>query len=216
MQRDDTATVVQEWGGGDQLFVERPRLYADFNLQPQRNVSRARSQPPKVAVLREQGSNGHLEMAAAFHAAGFEAVDVHTNDLLNDEADLRNFQALAVCGGFSYGDVLAAGKAWAARILHNNKLKDQFQHFFNRPDTLTLGVCNGCQLLAQIKNIIPGADHFPMFKTNASQQFESRLVMVQIKQKADSPFLLDMDQARLPIIVAHGEGRVGAEEAEYT
>lgn len=162
---------------------------------------------PRVAVLREQGTNGHLEMAAAFNHAGFEAIDVHTSDLLNGEARLDDFQVLAVCGGFSFGDVLGAGKGWATHILHHNQLREQFQGFFERPGTLTLGVCNGCQMLSQTKELIPGAGHFPLFRPNRSLRFESRMCMVGVN-RSNSVFLNGMEGARLPIVVAHGEGRV--------
>lgn len=164
---------------------------------------------PKVAILREQGINGHMEMAAAFDRAGFEAVDVHMSDLLNQHAHLDAFQALVACGGFSYGDVLGAGKGWAANILFNRYLQDQFNRFFNRSETLTLGVCNGCQMLAQLKQLIPGAAHWPNFERNTSEQFEARLVNVMVANSA-SLLMTGMDGSILPVVVAHGEGRVVA------
>ena len=160
---------------------------------------------PKVAILREVGVNGQVEMAAAFMQAGFSAVDVHMSDILNQRIRLDDFKVLAICGGFSFGDVLGAGRGWSEAILMNETLKETFSRFFNRPDTLTLGVCNGCQMLSQLYDIIPGAEGFPRFVTNQSQQFEARVVMVEI---TNSPAILlkDMVGSRLPIVVSHGEG----------
>ncbi len=165
------------------------------------------TQKPKVAILREQGVNGHVEMANAFMQAGFEAFDVHMSDLLESRFDLNDVQVLAACGGFSYGDVLGAGRGWASSILYHESLKESFAKFFEREDTLTLGVCNGCQMLSQLKEIIPGASHFPTFEVNLSTQFEARLSMVQIHDN-DSPWLSNMGGAHLPVVVSHGEGRV--------
>ena len=161
---------------------------------------------PKVAILREQGVNGQNEMAAAFSLAGFDAVDVHMQDLLEGKAFLKDFQGMAVCGGFSYGDVLGAGGGWSKTILYNNNVKDQFESFFNNQDTFTLGVCNGCQMLSSLKAIIPGADNWPSFERNLSDQFEARLVQVKIKN-TDSVLLNNMDGWTLPVASAHGEGR---------
>ncbi|KAL8836727.1 MAG: hypothetical protein Q9170_002791 [Blastenia crenularia] len=163
-------------------------------------------QPPRVAVLREQGINGHSEMAFAFRAAGFEAVDVHMTDIL-DGLSLEKFCGLAACGGFSYGDVLGAGNGWAQSILRNDVARRTFQAFFNRPNTFTLGVCNGCQMLTRIKELIPGADHWPNFVQNTSQQFEARFSMVQIQDTKPSVFFDGMNGSRMPIVVSHGEGR---------
>lgn len=162
---------------------------------------------PKVAILREQGINGAREMAAAFKRAGFDSKIIHTNELLTGEYNLAQFSGLAVCGGFSYGDVLGAGTGWAHKILFNPLLLTQFQSFFERPDTFTLGVCNGCQMLSQLKNIIPGATHWPNFQKNLSEQFEARLVMVKI-QETQSLFFKSMTDYMLPIVVSHGEGKV--------
>lgn len=161
---------------------------------------------PRVAILREQGVNGQIEMAASFDAAGFTAVDVHMSDILSGKEDLTNFQGLAACGGFSYGDVLGAGRGWASTILYNPLAKQVFQQFFFRENTFTLGVCNGCQMLAQLKDLIPGAQDWPVFSQNISKQFEARKVMVEV---APSPsiFFADMIGSRMPIIVSHGEGR---------
>lgn len=162
---------------------------------------------PRVAILREQGVNGHVEMAAAFTRAGFEAVDVHMNDLKDGSKHLDDYVGMAVCGGFSYGDVLGAGGGWAKSILMTPKLCVQFKNFFEREETFTLGVCNGCQMLSQLKEIIPGADHWPEFKRNTSEQFEARLVNVEIND-SNSILLDGMEGNMLLVPVAHGEGRV--------
>ncbi len=161
---------------------------------------------PALGVLREQGVNGHVEMAAAFDRAGFACVDVHMNDLLDGRRSLDQLQGLAACGGFSYGDVLGAGGGWAKSILYNERLRDQFQRFFQRADSFALGVCNGCQMLSRLRDIIPGAGHWPDFVRNRSEQFESRVVMVEI-MPSPSLFLRDMAGSILPIVAAHGEGR---------
>ena len=161
--------------------------------------------PPRVAILREQGVNGHVEMAAAFALAGFESVDVHMTDLHAGRVDLRDFAGLVACGGFSYGDVLGAGSGWARSILYNPRLKSMFASFFARPDTFTLGVCNGCQMVSQLKGIIPGAHHWPTFHRNVSEQFEGRYSTVEILP-SPSILLAGMAGARVPIAVAHGEG----------
>ena len=165
-----------------------------------------KSTKPRVAILREQGVNGQNEMAAAFCIAGFDAIDVHMQDLLEEKVFLKDFQGLAVCGGFSYGDVLGAGGGWSKTILFNNNVKDQFERFFNNKNTFTLGVCNGCQMLSNLKTIIPGASHWPTFERNFSDQFEARLVQVKVK-KSDSYLLKDMNGWTLPVASAHGEGR---------
>lgn len=162
---------------------------------------------PKVAILREQGINGAREMAAAFNRAGFNAQIIHMNDLVSGEFRLQDFSGLAACGGFSYGDVLGAGTGWAHKILFNPNLFAMFKAFFERPDTFTLGICNGCQMLSQLKNIIPGAKHWPNFQQNHSEQFEARLVMVKVLE-SPSLFLNKMTDYMLPIVVSHGEGRV--------
>ena len=161
---------------------------------------------PKVAVLREQGVNGQNEMAAAFTLAGFDAHDVHMQDLLDGNINLKDFQGMAVCGGFSYGDVLGAGGGWSKTILYNNIVKDQFQEFFHNESVFTLGVCNGCQMLSNLKDIIPGADFWPSFERNLSDQFEARLAQVKIF-KTESVLLNDMDDWMVPVASAHGEGR---------
>ncbi|MGZ0657533.1 phosphoribosylformylglycinamidine synthase [Coraliomargarita sp. W4R72] len=161
---------------------------------------------PKVAIFREQGINGQNEMAFAFDRAGFEAVDVHMTDLLNGTVDLADFSGLVACGGFSYGDVLGAGSGWAKSVLYNPKLKAMFTTFFEREDSFTLGICNGCQMISQLKDIIPGAEHWPQFVRNRSEQFEARYANVEVME-SPSIFFKGMEGSLLPIPVAHGEGR---------
>ncbi|AEF53385.1 phosphoribosylformylglycinamidine synthase [Marinomonas posidonica] len=161
---------------------------------------------PRMAVLREQGVNGQVEMAAAFHKSGFTPVDVHMSDILSGRIDLAEFHGLVACGGFSYGDVLGAGEGWAKSILFNARARDQFEAFFNRQDTFSLGVCNGCQMLSNLHELIPGAQNWPKFVRNQSSQFEARLVQVEV-QKTNSILLAGMEGSRLPIAVAHGEGQ---------
>ena len=168
---------------------------------------------PRVAILREQGVNGQVEMAAAFSRAGFEAVDVHMSDLQTGRHTLDAFTGLAACGGFSYGDVLGAGRGWAAAIRYNDRLRDQFQAFLAAPSHFALGVCNGCQMLAELRDLIPGAEGWPRFRRNTSEQYEARLVTVEV---LDSPsvFLRGMAGSRIPVVVAHGEGRAEWPEGE--
>lgn len=162
---------------------------------------------PKVAILREQGVNSHVEMAAAFDRAGFMAIDVHMSDLLSARRDLKEFNALVACGGFSYGDVLGAGEGWAKSVLFNSQVRDEFAAFFNRPDTLSLGVCNGCQMMSNLKSLIPGAELWPRFVRNVSDRFEARFSLVEI-QESPSLLLNGMAGSHMPIAVSHGEGRV--------
>ncbi|MEO9747988.1 MULTISPECIES: phosphoribosylformylglycinamidine synthase [Marinobacter] len=162
---------------------------------------------PRVAVLREQGVNGQVEMAAAFDRAGFESVDIHMSDLLSGRVSLEGFNSLVACGGFSYGDVLGAGEGWAKSILFNDRVRDQFAAFFNRQDTLALGVCNGCQMLSNLHELIPGSEGWPRFVRNQSEQFEARLVMAEVPA-SPSAFMEGMAGSRMPIAVAHGEGKV--------
>jgi phosphoribosylformylglycinamidine synthase len=160
---------------------------------------------PQIAILREQGVNGQMEMAAAFDRARFIAVDVHMSDIMAGRVSLRDFAGFAACGGFSYGDVLGAGEGWAKSILFNSRARDEFAGFFQRSDTFALGVCNGCQMMANLREIIPGAQHWPHFVRNRSEQFEARLSMVEV---CDSPsiFFSGMQGSRIPIAVSHGEG----------
>ena len=161
---------------------------------------------PKVAILREQGVNGQIEMASAFTRAGFDAFDVHMSDLIAGRVSLADFSGLAACGGFSYGDVLGAGRGWATSILERNALRDVFATFFARTDTFSLGVCNGCQMMSQLKDIIPGAQHWPVFLRNQSEQFEARTALLEV-QESPSVFFRGMAGSRIPVAVAHGEGR---------
>jgi phosphoribosylformylglycinamidine synthase len=162
---------------------------------------------PRIAILREQGVNSQYEMAAGFDRAGFTAVDIHMTDLIEGRARLDSFNALAACGGFSYGDVLGAGGGWAKTILYNPTLLDQFAAFFARSDIFALGVCNGCQMMSQLKTLIPGAQPWPRFERNRSEQFEGRLVMAEVVE-SPSILLAGMAGSRMPIANAHGEGRV--------
>jgi len=182
-----------------------PRLGFDPS-QPGHAPAMVGGARPRVAILREQGVNGQVEMAAAFDRAGFEAIDVHMSDLLAGRIALDGFKGLAACGGFSYGDVLGAGRGWATSILEHAQLRDAFAAFFAREDSFSLGVCNGCQMLSQLKPIIPGSAHWPRFLRNRSEQFEARMALVEV---VDSPSVLlaGMQGSRLPIVVSHGEGR---------
>ena len=161
---------------------------------------------PKIAILREQGVNGQVEMGAAFDKAQFEAIDVHMSDILSGRLSLDEFKGLVACGGFSYGDVLGAGRGWASSILYNARAKDEFEAFFNRDDSFALGVCNGCQMISNLNEIIPGAQNWPSFNRNVSEQFEARFSSVKIG-KTNSIFLNDMQDSIMPIAIAHGEGR---------
>ncbi len=185
-----------------------PGLNARLTFDPEDDIAfpyleRAR---PAIAILREQGVNGQVEMAAAFHAAGFECVDVHLSDICSGRIQLSRFRGLAACGGFSYGDVLGAGEGWAKTILFNSRARDQLQSFFERPDTFTLGICNGCQMLSNLHALIPGAGHWPRFVRNRSEQFEARTLLVEVAQ-TPSILLAGMAGSHMPIAVAHGEGR---------
>ena len=162
---------------------------------------------PKVAVLREQGVNSHVEMAAAFYRAGFDAIDIHMSDLLAGRTGLEDFQALVACGGFSYGDVLGAGEGWAKSILFNNRVRDEFETFFHRPQTLALGVCNGCQMMSNLRELVPGSELWPRFVRNHSDRFEARFSLVEVTQ-SPSLLLQGMVGSQMPIAVSHGEGRV--------
>ena len=186
-----------------------PGLKPVLSFDPAVNVAQAAQDTgvrPKVAILREQGVNGQVEMANMFTVAGFDAYDIHMSDLIEGRVDLADFRGLAACGGFSYGDVLGAGSGWATSILERPALRDMFAAFFARPDTFALGVCNGCQMMSQLKDIIPGAQHWPAFRRNLSEQFEARTALLEV---AESPSILlaGMAGSRIPVAVAHGEGR---------
>ena len=213
--RDNPVTAREEYDNG--LDETDPGLTFSLTYDPDEpvgaRVPRARGgrgatalPKPRMAILREQGVNGHIEMAAAFALAGFESVDVHMTDLLAGRVDLADFQGLVACGGFSYGDVLGAGSGWARSILFNAKLKAMFKKFFHRKDTFSLGVCNGCQMLSQLKDLIPGAEGWPAFKRNISEQFEARYCTLEVLE-SPSIFFKGMAGSRIPIAVAHGEGR---------
>lgn len=188
---------------------ERSALFADLKFDVNEDIAAPfinSGAKPKIAILREQGVNGQIEMAAAFTRAGFDAYDVHMSDLMAGRVRLADFKMLAACGGFSYGDVLGAGEGWAKSILFHPALRDQFAAFFADPDTLTLGVCNGCQMVSNLAEIIPGTAGWPKFKRNLSEQFEARLSMVHVPKSA-SLILNEMQGSSLPVVVSHGEGR---------
>ena len=205
--RDNPACADSEFALiGDK---DRSALFADVKFDVNEDIAAPfvnSGAKPKIAVLREQGVNGQIEMAAAFTRAGFDAYDVHMSDLMAGRVHLADFKMLAACGGFSYGDVLGAGEGWAKSILFHPALRDQFAAFFADPNTLTLGVCNGCQMVSNLAEIIPGADTWPKFKRNLSEQFEARLSMVHVPKSA-SLILNEMQGSSLPVVVSHGEGR---------
>ncbi|SPJ33724.1 phosphoribosylformylglycinamidine synthase [Kushneria phyllosphaerae] len=206
-RRDNPDCARQEFDGLDE--TRNPGLHASLSYDVNDDVAAPfinKGAAPRVAILREQGVNGQLEMAWNFTNAGFEAIDVHMSDILEGRVDLADFQGAAACGGFSYGDVLGAGGGWAKSILFSERGRDQFAHFFEREDTFALGVCNGCQMLSQLKSLIPGADHWPRFVRNLSEQYEARVSMVRV-EPTPSLFLADMAGSRMPIAVAHGEGQ---------
>jgi len=190
------------------LDREDPGLHTvlGFNMEADIDAPFVHAVRPRLAVLREQGVNGQMEMAAAFDRAGFECVDVHMSDIIDGRASLAGFQGMAACGGFSFGDVLGAGEGWAKSILFNARARDEFEAFFARSDSFALGVCNGCQMMANLRDIIPGAENWPHFVRNRSEQFEARLVMVEV-ESSPSILLDGMAGSRLPVIVSHGEGR---------
>ncbi|MDM1719303.1 phosphoribosylformylglycinamidine synthase [Acinetobacter towneri] len=210
--RDNSETADQEFA----LITDKNHkgLIAQptFDLNEPVEAPYINTRRPNMVILREQGVNGHVEMAAAFDKVGFNTVDVHMSDLLAGRVDLDDFEGLVACGGFSYGDVLGAGGGWAKSVLFNPKLRDQFEKFFNRQETFSLGICNGCQMLSQLAPLIPGAEAWPRFHRNTSEVFEARSVNVRV-EKSNSVLLQDMEGSILPIAVAHGEGRVVAPEA---
>jgi phosphoribosylformylglycinamidine synthase len=200
--RDNPEYAKQEY---DNLLDEDdPGMQMELSYEPSAPhiVGEAR---PRMAILREQGINGQVEMAAVFDRAGFECVDMHMTDLLEKRADLGDFAGLVACGGFSYGDVLGAGSGWAKSVLFNPELKEMFAKFFAREDSFALGVCNGCQMISQLKGIIPGAEHWPEFTRNRSEQFEARFVTVEVLP-SPSIFMKGMEGSKIGIPVAHGEG----------
>ncbi|MFT7562087.1 MAG: phosphoribosylformylglycinamidine synthase, partial [Flavobacteriales bacterium] len=203
-RRDNVECAKQEFDA--LLDAENPGINAELTFDINDDITAGLEGRPCVAILREQGVNGQIEMAAAFDRAGFDTVDVHMSDVLSGAVTFENFRGLVACGGFSYGDVLGAGEGWAKSILFNEQARSQFKTFFEREDTFALGVCNGCQMLSNLHELIPGAEHWPHFVRNMSEQFEARVAMVEV-QESDSVFLSGMAGSRMPIAVAHGEGR---------
>jgi phosphoribosylformylglycinamidine synthase len=190
------------------LDVGDPGLAPDLTFDPGDDIAApfiAIGIRPKVAILREQGVNGHVEMAAAFDRAGFDAYDVHMSDILTGRRTLAEFTGFVACGGFSYGDVLGAGEGWAKSILFNLRAREDFAGFFARADVFALGVCNGCQMMSNLHELIPGTEHWPHFVRNKSEQFEGRLTLVEV-QESPSLFFHGMEGSRIPIVTAHGEG----------
>ncbi|MDH3615407.1 MAG: phosphoribosylformylglycinamidine synthase [Gammaproteobacteria bacterium] len=204
--RDNPATAREEFER--LLDDDDPGLNVDVRFDPNNDITRIYrgSDRPRVAVLREQGVNSQNEMAAAFMRAGFAAVDVHMSDLLSGRDTLANYQGLVACGGFSFGDVLGAGGGWAKSVLFHSRTRDQFAAFFERGDTFALGVCNGCQMMSHLRELIPGAENWPRFLRNKSEQFEARLSLVEVVE-SPSLFLQSMAGSRIPIATSHGEGR---------
>ncbi|MBR9910372.1 MAG: phosphoribosylformylglycinamidine synthase [Gammaproteobacteria bacterium] len=204
--RDNEACAKAEF---EQITRVNPGLSVQLSFDPNEDVAAPYIKTgvrPKLAVLREQGVNGHVEMAAAFDRAGFEAVDVHMSDILQGRTGLDQFKGLVACGGFSYGDVLGAGEGWAKTILFNSQARDEFTAFFHRDDTFSLGVCNGCQMMSNLKSLVPGAEHWPHFVRNTSEQFEARFSLVGIEE-SPSVLFSGMAGTVMPVAVAHGEGR---------
>jgi phosphoribosylformylglycinamidine synthase len=206
--RDDSTCADEEHAA--RLDADDPGLTASLSFDAADDIAApfvARGARPRVAILREQGVNGQVEMAAAFTRAGFDAVDVHTTDLIEGRDDLSAYRGVVGCGGFSFGDVLGAGEGWAKSLLYNARARAALEHFLGRADTFALGVCNGCQMFSALREIVPGAELWPRFVRNRSEQFEGRLSLVEI-QDSPSLFFRGMAGSRLPVAVAHGEGRV--------
>jgi phosphoribosylformylglycinamidine synthase len=212
--RDNAQCAEQEF---DALLEEdNPGLSVKLDFDVNQDIAAPyikKGLRPQIAVLREQGVNGQVEMAAAFDRAGFAAVDVHMSDILSGRVSLDEFKGLVACGGFSYGDVLGAGEGWAKSILFNSRARDGFQAFFERKDSFALGVCNGCQMMSNLHELIPGSEFWPHFVRNRSEQFEARVAMVQVQESA-SIFLQGMAGSRMPIAIAHGEGHAEFESEE--
>lgn len=214
--RDNPACAQQEY---DRILDESNRgLFTELTYQPSENISApyvSTGARPKMAILREQGVNGHVEMAVSFDRAGFDTYDVHMSDIIAGRVSLKDFAGFVACGGFSYGDVLGAGEGWAKSILFNSRARDEFSTFFNRADSFALGVCNGCQMMSNLQSIIPGAAHWPHFVKNKSEQFEARLAMVEVLE-SPSLFFNGMAGSKMPIAVAHGEGFAEFKEPSET
>ena len=205
--RDNPECAQQEY---DLLRSGQPaKLFSALSFDPTDDIciTLVGGTKPRIAVLREEGVNGQVEMAAAFDRAGFSASDVHMSDIISGRVSLADFQGVAACGGFSYGDVLGAGEGWSKSILYNPRAYDEFSAFFNRDDSFGLGICNGCQMMSNLYQMIPGAAHWPRFVTNKSEQFEARVVMAEILDST-SLFLDAMQGSMMPVVVAHGEGRI--------
>ena len=205
--RDNPECAQQEF---DLIQSEQPaKLFSSLSFDPADDICAGLvgSTPPRIAILREEGVNGQVEMAAAFDRAGFSTSDVHMSDIICGRVSLADFQGIAACGGFSYGDVLGAGEGWAKSILYNPRAYDEFSAFFNRSDSFGLGICNGCQMMSNLYQMIPGAAHWPRFVRNKSEQFEARVVMAEILDSA-SLFFDAMQGSMMPVVVAHGEGRI--------
>jgi phosphoribosylformylglycinamidine synthase len=204
--RDNPDCAQQEY---DRLLdADDPGITPKLTFDPNEDIAapyRNRGAKPRIAILREQGVNGQIEMAAAFDRAGFAAVDVHMSDIIAGRASLQDFKGFAACGGFSYGDVLGAGEGWAKSILFNARARDEFAAFFQRPDSFALGVCNGCQMMSNLHELIPGAERWPHFVRNRSEQFEARFATLEVQDSA-SLFFKGMAGSRIPVAVAHGEG----------
>ena len=214
VRRDDPECAAEAFA---RIGEPDPGLNAVLTFDPDDDIAAPyieRGARPPIAILRDQGVNGQIEMAAAFHEAGFSCVDVHLSDVIAGRVDLADFRGLVACGGFSYGDVLGAGEGWAKTILFNARARDQFQTFFARTDTFALGVCNGCQMLSNLRELIPGADHWPHFVRNRSEQFEARTLMLQV-EATPSALLTGMAGSRMSIAVAHGEGRAEFRDAAH-
>ena len=212
--RDNPECAREEF---ERLADDDPGIQVRLGFDPRDNLAAPMINSgirPPMAILREQGVNGQIEMANAFHRAGFDCVDVHMSDIISGRVGLDAFKGLAACGGFSYGDVLGAGEGWAKSILFSSRARDQFESFFRREDSFTLGVCNGCQMLSNLHQLIPGADHWPHFVRNRSEQFEARFVTVRVEE-SNSILLQGMAGSHLPIVVAHGEGRAEFRDAEH-
>lgn len=212
--RDNADCAQQEY---DAILADDPGLSAKLSFDLNEDISAPfinRGARPRIAILREQGVNGQMEMAAAFDRAGFTAVDVHMSDILAGRVSLADFKGLAACGGFSYGDVLGAGEGWAKTILFNPQARDDFEAFFIREDSFALGVCNGCQMMSNLRDLIPGAAHWPRFVRNRSEQFEARFSMVEVTE-SPSIMMAGMVGTRMPVAVAHGEGRAEFRDAAH-